>query len=108
MNGWTLRQMDVNNIFLHGNLTKHVYIMQPQGFKDISKCSHVCQLRKAMHDLKQALQAWYSALRNVLVEFGFHNSKVDPSSLSIDMISLHTIFLSMSMILLLQEMIKTL
>ncbi|RVW26826.1 Retrovirus-related Pol polyprotein from transposon RE2 [Vitis vinifera] len=79
MNGWPLKQMDVNNAFLHGNLTETVYMMQPPGFKDLSLPDYVCRLRKAIYDLKQAPKAWYSALKTALLALGFQNSKVDSS-----------------------------
>ncbi|KAA0051295.1 putative mitochondrial protein [Cucumis melo var. makuwa] len=31
-NGWQLRQLDFNNAFLNGNLTKTVYIQKPPGY----------------------------------------------------------------------------
>jgi len=48
MNGWPLRQMDVNNAFLHSMLSETVYMMQPSGFKDLFKPDYVCRLRKAI------------------------------------------------------------
>lgn len=30
---WTFHRIDVNNVFLHGALTKEVYIIQPPGFE---------------------------------------------------------------------------
>lgn len=79
MNGWVLKQMDVNNAFLHEKLTEIVYMMQPPSFKDMSKPDRVCRLKKAIYGLKQAPRAGYSTLRNALLELGFHNSKADSS-----------------------------
>ncbi|RVW27791.1 Retrovirus-related Pol polyprotein from transposon RE2 [Vitis vinifera] len=79
MNGWPLRQMDINNAFLHGTLIETVYMTQPPGFKDTSKPDHVCRLRKAIYGLRQAPRAWYTALRTALFQLGFKNSKADSS-----------------------------
>ena len=77
--GWQLRQLDVNNAFLHGLLNEDVYMVQPLGFKDNTNPQHVCRLNKAIYGLKQALRAWYSTLRGAILEFGFVNSRADSS-----------------------------
>ena len=77
MKGWDLRQMDVNNAFLNGALTEIVFMAQPPGFKDLSKPNHVCRLKKAIYGLKQAPRAWYTALKNAILQLGFHSSKAD-------------------------------
>ena len=46
MNGWVLRQLDINNGFVNGELYETVFMTQPLGFKDLSKPNHVCKLKK--------------------------------------------------------------
>ncbi|KAG7016798.1 hypothetical protein SDJN02_21909, partial [Cucurbita argyrosperma subsp. argyrosperma] len=48
------REMDVKNVFLHGELDKEIYINQPNGFESVANPNHVCKLRKALYRLKQA------------------------------------------------------
>lgn len=78
-NGWSLRQLDVNNAFLQGTLSEDVFMSQPPGFIDRDNPHHVCKLRKAIYGLKQAPRAWYHELRQFLLTSGFHNSVADAS-----------------------------
>jgi histone deacetylase 1/2 len=77
--GWSLRQLDVQNAFLHGVLEEEVYMHQPPGYKDSKHPSYVCKLDKAIYGLKQAPCAWYARLCNKLVQLGFTPSKGDTS-----------------------------
>ncbi|KAK0600695.1 hypothetical protein LWI29_017553 [Acer saccharum] len=79
INGWPLRQLDVNNAFLQGSLTDDVYMEQPVGFVDASLPHHMCKLQKAIYGLRQAPHAWYNELRTFLLATGFLNSKCDAS-----------------------------
>ncbi|PWA86467.1 gag/pol polyprotein [Artemisia annua] len=78
-NQWSLRQLDVQNAFLHGELKEIVYLRQPPGFIDASKADHVCLLHKSLYGLKQAPRAWFERLSNTLHHLGFTGSKTDPS-----------------------------
>jgi hypothetical protein len=42
--GWSLRQVDVSNAFLHGFLSKDVYLQQPPYYEDSCYPSHVSKL----------------------------------------------------------------
>ena len=77
--GWCLRQLDVQNAFLHGVLDEEVFMKQPPGFEDKSKPLHICKLDKALYGLKQAPRAWYSRLSSKLQALGFSPSKSDTS-----------------------------
>ncbi|KAI5327629.1 hypothetical protein L3X38_027025 [Prunus dulcis] len=79
MNRWSLRQLDVKNAFLHGDLEEEVFMRQPQGFEDSKYPSHVCRLRKSLYGLKQAPRAWNAKFTGHLPAIGFTVSHSDPS-----------------------------
>ncbi|KAJ4816146.1 hypothetical protein LUZ62_028712 [Rhynchospora pubera] len=76
---WSVRQLDVNNAFLHGDLTEQVFMSQPPGFHDENCPNHVCLLSKSLYGLKQSPRAWFHKLSTTLVNLGFHESHYDPS-----------------------------
>ncbi|WKA11964.1 hypothetical protein VitviT2T_029410 [Vitis vinifera] len=43
--GWTMRQLDVKNAFLHGFLKEEVFMEQPLGFINENLPNHVCKLK---------------------------------------------------------------
>ncbi|GJR12265.1 ribonuclease H-like domain-containing protein [Tanacetum coccineum] len=76
-NGWDLFQVDINNAFLYGDLSKDVYMTLPLSF-DTDK-SKVCKLNKSLYGLKQAPRQWNAKLTQALTEHGFVQSKFDYS-----------------------------
>lgn len=77
--GWSLRQLDVQNVFLRGVLEEQVYMRQPPRYVDQGMPNFVCKLDKALYGLKQAPPAWYACLSSKLLELGFRISKADTS-----------------------------
>jgi len=75
--GWSLHQMDVNNVFLHGDLQEEVYMEQPPSYVDQTHPNLVCRLKKALYGLKQAPRAWSNKIGQYLVTGGFQTSNVD-------------------------------
>lgn len=76
---WMMKQLDVKNAFLHGDLKETVYMDQPPGFVDQTRPDHVWKLKKSIYGLKQAPRAWFYKFNNCLLEFGFQCSFPDPS-----------------------------
>lgn len=75
--GWSLKQIDIQNAFLHGVLNAEVYMKQPPGYEDSFYPHYLCKLDKSLYGLKQASRAWFSPLSTKLQELRFIPSKVD-------------------------------
>jgi hypothetical protein len=75
--GWEVHQMDVKNAFLHGDLSKEIYMEQPQGFIYMQDSSLVCQLKKSLYELKQAPRAWYAKMDSYMLSQNFVSCKSD-------------------------------
>ncbi|KAH9750608.1 retrovirus-related pol polyprotein from transposon RE1 [Citrus sinensis] len=79
MNNWKLRQVDINNAFLNGELSETVYMPQPEGFENSEHPNYVCKLKKALYGLNQAPRAWFEKLRSVLESWQFTRTRSDTS-----------------------------
>nr|GEU30533.1 hypothetical protein [Tanacetum cinerariifolium] len=78
-NNRPLRQLDVHNAFLYGNLKEQAYMKQLPGFIDPQQPNHVCLLHKSLYGLKHALHAWFERLSKALFDLSFIGSKTAPS-----------------------------
>ncbi|KAK9069971.1 hypothetical protein SSX86_010369 [Deinandra increscens subsp. villosa] len=75
---WPLFQLDINNVFLYGNLNEDVYMALPQGYYSHNE-TKVCKLNRSLYGLKQAPRMWYENLIEVLYSLDFVQSKCDHS-----------------------------
>nr|CAN80547.1 hypothetical protein VITISV_010898 [Vitis vinifera] len=79
MCSWPLYQLDIKNVFLHGDLAEEVYMEQPPGFVAPGESGLVCRLRRSLYGLKQSPRAWFSRFSSVVQEFGMLRSTADHS-----------------------------
>ena len=75
---WFLKQLDVNNVFLHGDLLEEVYMKPPLGI-DVPNPQIVCKLQRSLYGLRQASRQWYAKLSQFLLSNGYVLSVADHS-----------------------------
>ena len=71
-----IEQLDVNNAYLHSDIDRPIYMVQPQGF--VSNQNLVCKLNKSLYGLKQSARLWNSTIDKFLKSEGLTASLNDP------------------------------
>ncbi|KAL6332549.1 hypothetical protein AAG906_008969 [Vitis piasezkii] len=74
-----LSSLDIQNEFLHGDLTEEVFMMQPSGFVLPEFPNHVCKLEKTLYGLKQSSYVWFTKLSHALSQWSFTSFLADSS-----------------------------
>ena len=65
-----MHQLDIKNVFLHGDLQEEVYMEQPLGFVAQVEIGKVCHLRKSLYGLKQSPRALFGKFNQAIKTFG--------------------------------------
>ncbi|CAL9022009.1 unnamed protein product, partial [Prunus brigantina] len=74
---WTLRQFDVKNAFLHGELEEEVYMSLPPRYRVTGETGNVCKLKKALYGLKQSSRACFGRFTTTMKKFGYRQANTD-------------------------------
>ena len=74
---WDLHQLDIKNVFLHGDLQEEIYMEQPPRFVTQGEIGKACRLRKSLYGLKQTSYAWLGKFNQEVETFGMQKSKSD-------------------------------
>ncbi|CAL1410190.1 unnamed protein product [Linum trigynum] len=78
LQNWKLLQMDVKNVFLHGDLEEVIYMERPPGYT-VGRLDQVCLLHRSLYELKQAPRAWFEKFQSTICSLGLQQSLNDPS-----------------------------
>jgi hypothetical protein len=76
---WPIHQLNVKNAFLHGHLSKTVYMLQLPGFVNPAHPDYVFHLQRSLYGLNQASRAWFQRFAGFVTRIGFQHSKTDAS-----------------------------
>ena len=74
---WSLRQFNVKNAFLNGDLHEEEYMDLPPISEGSLGRGKVCKLRKSLYRLKQLPRAWFESFGNVVRRLRFAQSQAD-------------------------------
>ena len=75
---WPLKQFDVKNAFLNGELEEEVYMDPPPGTKcSPSNVGKVCKLKRSLYGLKQSPRAWFGKFSKSMKVFGYKQCNSD-------------------------------
>jgi hypothetical protein len=66
---WKIHQMDVKTVFIHGDLSKEIFMEYPHGF--VTDSNLVCRLKKSLYGLKQAPRVSYAKIDSFFLRLGF-------------------------------------
>ncbi|MED6199745.1 hypothetical protein PIB30_116674 [Stylosanthes scabra] len=73
---WPVQQLDVNNAFLHGDLSEIVYMALPPSFSS-NQPNQCCRLLKSLYGLRQSSRMWYAKLSTLLISCGYQQTDFD-------------------------------
>ena len=76
---WPLYQLDIKNVFLHGDLHEEVYMEQHLGYAAQGESDKVCKLKKVINGLKQSPRVWFDKFNQVANSYGLKRTSSDHS-----------------------------
>lgn len=74
---WSVFQLDENATFLHGELTKDVYVEQSRGYEMKNDEHKVYKLNKALYGLKHAPRACFNRIESYFKREGFEKDATE-------------------------------